>query len=92
MSNLLVIQAVLLDLPLTEVSARYRGQGYGKLKSDTADVVVQALRTMQDKITTLLADRTVLRQVLEQGRTQARTTAQQTLEQVRTILGLLPPS
>ena len=89
-SNLLVIQAVLLDLPLAEVCTRYQGQGYGKLKSDTADVVVTALRDIQTKINTLLYDRTSLRHVLDQGTAQAQATAQQTLNKVRDTLGFLP--
>ena len=89
-SNLLVIQAVLLDLPLTEISARYQGQGYGKLKSDTADIVVDALRTIQGKIAELLSERTTLQAVLAQGTQQAHTTARQTLTNVRAALGFLP--
>ncbi len=89
-SNLLVMQAVLLDLPLAEVCSRYQEQSYGKLKSDTADVVVAALRDIQGKINTLLADRTSLRRILDTGSAQAQATAQQTLNRVRDTLGLLP--
>ena len=88
-SNLLVIQAVLRDLPVAEITACYRGQGYGKLKSDTVDIVVAALRSIQSKINTLLADRAVLQQVLATGTEQAQASAQQTLDQVRAALGLL---
>ena len=91
-SNLLTIQAVLLDLPLTELTSRYQGQGYGKLKSDTADIVITSLHPIQAKITALLADHTTLRQALAAGTAQAQATAQQTLNDVRDALDLLPLS
>lgn len=91
-SNLLVIQAVLLDLPIAEIHARYQGQGYGKLKNDTAEIVVDGLRDIQTKINELLADRTTLQHVLDKGTAQAQTTAQQTLANVRAALDLLPPA
>ena len=88
-SNLLTIQAVLLDLPLTELASRYQGQGYGKLKNDTADIVITSLRPIQEKITALLADHSTLRQVLATGTARAQATAQQTLNDVRAALDLL---
>lgn len=91
-SNLLAIQAALLDQPLAELATSYRGQGYGKLKSDTADIVVDALRPLQREIDALLADHTVLRGVLDRGAAQAQATAQHTLAQVRDALGFLPPA
>lgn len=89
-SNLLVIQAVLLDLPPLEVAARYQNQGYGKLKTDTAEIVIESLREVQAKITELLAERNALYSIAATGAEKARSIAQQTLSRVQEALSFLP--
>lgn len=90
-SNLLVIQAVILDLPIITVCEKYRNQGYGKLKIDTAEVVIQALQGIQKKITELLVNKEHLRQIIIAGTRQAQETARRTLSRVKTAIGFVPP-
>lgn len=88
-SNLLVIQAVIEGHPLETLVDRYRQSNYGKLKNDTADVVIAELQPVRDKIEQLLADRQYLQQILTTGGQQARQCAQTTLARVHQALGLL---
>ena len=89
-SNLLVIQAVILDLPIATVCEKYRNQGYGKLKADTADIVIQALQGIQKKMTELLVDKNYLRKILISGTQQAQETAWHTLSHVKAAIGFMP--
>ena len=89
-SNLLTIQAVILDLPIDTICQRYQTQGYGKLKSDTAEVVISALDGIQTRIKQLLADRGFLRQVLISGTQRAEEVAQHTLQTVSDVIGFVP--
>ena len=88
-SNLLVIQAVIEGQPLDTIVERYRHSNYGKLKSDTAEIVIAELQPVRDKIEQLLAERQYLQQILTAGGQQAGQTAQQTLDRVHQALGIV---
>lgn len=88
-SNLLVIQAVIEGQSIDTVVNRYQHSNYGKLKSDTAEIVIAELQPVRDKIKQLLAERQYLQQVLTAGGQQARQTAQMTLAHVHQVLGIV---
>ena len=89
LSNLLVIQATIEGQPIENIVDRYRHSNYGKLKSDTAEIVIAELQPVRDKIEQLLADRQYLQQILSAGEQQARQRAQTTLARVHQALGLM---
>lgn len=89
-SNLLVIHSVLSGTPVEEVAASFAGRGYGDLKKEVADVVLDRLTPFQRRMTELLDDPAELDRILADGADRAREVAQATMARVREAAGLLP--
>jgi tryptophanyl-tRNA synthetase len=89
-SNLLVIHSVLSGTPVEEVAASFAGRGYGDLKKEVADVVVERLTPFQQRMTELLDDPAELDRILADGADRAREVARATMARVREAAGLLP--
>jgi tryptophanyl-tRNA synthetase len=87
-SNLLSIYASLSNEPVETIAARYNGKGYGALKSDLAEVVVNALAPLQEKMNSYLNDRPRLQSILEQGADKARALARPKLAEIKKRVGL----
>ncbi|MGL4175805.1 MAG: tryptophan--tRNA ligase, partial [Dermatophilaceae bacterium] len=91
-SNLLVIHSLLSATPLPEVEARFAGGGYGDLKKEVAEVVVEAVGPFQQRMAELLDDPAELDRVLADGADRARSVAEATTARVRDAVGLLAPT
>jgi tryptophanyl-tRNA synthetase len=89
-SNLLVIHSVLSGTPVAEVEAAFAGRGYGDLKKEVADVVVEALRPFQVRMAELLDDPAELDRIVAGGAERAGVVAEATMARVRDAVGLLP--
>ncbi|WP_425564904.1 tryptophan--tRNA ligase [Pedococcus bigeumensis] len=89
-SNLLVIHSVLSGVPVEEVAASFAGRGYGDLKKEVAEVVVDRLTPFQQRMAELLDDPAELDRILADGADRAREVAQATMARVRAAAGLLP--
>jgi tryptophanyl-tRNA synthetase len=89
-SNLLSIYSALTRRPLAEIEADYAGKGYGDLKKDLADVVVEAVTPFRAKVLEYLEQPQLLDDVLAEGAEKAREVARATLTRVRDNVGLLP--
>jgi len=81
-SNLLTIYSSLTDRTVTDLEDEYAGRGYGDLKRDLADVVVDFVTPFRDRTLELLEDQQHLMDVLESGRRQASAIAEATLRDV----------
>src|SRR3712207_2314133 len=90
-SNLLAIHAALSGRTLTDLEESYEGKGYGDLKVDVAEVVVEALRPFQRRFAEYGADPAALDAVLADGADRAREIAGPTLERVYDRFGLVRP-
>jgi tryptophanyl-tRNA synthetase len=90
-SNLLTIFSALTGRDVDAIAAEYDGQGYGRLKVDLADVVVEFLTPFQARANAYLADPAELDAVLARGAQKAREIAAGTLARVYDRVGLLPP-
>ena len=90
-TNLLRIYSALARTTVAELEARYADSGYGRLKKDLAEVVVQAFAPIRERTEKLLADEAELDRLLAQGAARASAVAQQTMVLVRDRIGLLPP-
>ena len=86
-SNLLTIFSALTGTAITDLEETYAGRGYGDLKKDLAEVVVDFVTPFRDRTLELLADQTHLLQVLEQGRRSASEVAEATLRDVYQRVG-----
>jgi len=81
-SNLLTIYSALSDRNVTDLEEEYAGRGYGDLKRDLADLVVDFVTPFRDRTLELLEDQQHLMDILESGRKQAAAIADVTLRDV----------
>jgi len=89
-SNLLTIYSALGNVSISELEERYAGKGYGHLKVDLAEVVVDFLAPLREKTQDWLASPERLDEVLASGAARAEEIAAQTMERLRDRMGLLP--
>jgi tryptophanyl-tRNA synthetase len=88
-SNLIEILSVSTGTPIAEVESTYDGRGYGDLKGDVGDAVVELFRPMQERYAELRADEGELRRLLTIGADKARETSAPTLEQMYARMGFV---
>jgi tryptophanyl-tRNA synthetase len=89
-SNLLTIYSALTGRPVSDLVADYDGKGYGDLKKDLADVVVEFLEPFQARVREYLDTPDVLDDLLADGAERVGKLAATTLERVYDRIGLLP--
>lgn len=89
-SNLLTIHSALSGEKVEALVSSFEGRGYGDLKSEVADVVLETLRPLRERTRELLDDRTELERVLAEGAERARSVAAGTLRDVYDRVGFLP--
>ncbi len=90
-SNLLTIYSALSGRPIAELVASYEGKGYGDLKKDLAEVVVEFIAPIQKRTKEYLDDPGQLDKVLAIGADKARAVAAPTLAKVYDRIGFLRP-
>ncbi len=81
-SNLLTIYSALGGHSVSEIEDQYAGRGYGDLKRDLADLVIDFVTPFRDRTLELLEDQQHLMDILEAGRQQASAIAEATLRDV----------
>ncbi len=91
-SNLLTIYSAITGRSIEELEAAYAGAGYGTLKQDLAEQVVEFITPFRDRTFELIEDRTYLDDVLRDGSERARAVASRTLADVLDRVGFLPIS
>ncbi|MFT2017995.1 tryptophan--tRNA ligase [Streptomyces sp. 796.1] len=89
-SNLLTIYATLTGTSIADLERKYEGKGYGALKTDLADVVVDWVAPFRDRTQEYLDDPETLDNILAKGAEKARTVAAETLALAYDKIGLLP--
>ena len=86
-SNLLSIMSALGAGSMESIAAEMAGQGYGALKTRTADCVIAALEPLQQEYKRLIADKTYLQGVLDENAKTANYLATKTLRKVQKKVG-----
>jgi tryptophanyl-tRNA synthetase len=89
-SNLLGIYSAITGQSMSAVETHFQGSGYGALKTELAEAVIEHLRPIAQKTNELLADKAELDGLLAIGATKANELAEQTLAKVYDRIGLLP--
>lgn len=89
-SNLLTIQSAVTGAEIDALVAGYDGRGYGDLKKDTAEAVVEFVTPIKTRVDELLSDRAELESILAAGADRAREVSAKTLQRVYDRLGFLP--
>jgi len=85
-TNLLTIYQLLTGAQAAEVEANFADKGYAALKSELAEVTIEFLRPLQERIQGY--SDAELERILDEGRRRAQETARATLEDVKVRLGL----
>jgi tryptophanyl-tRNA synthetase len=91
-SNLLRIYSALTGSDIETLVGKYAGKGYGDLKKDLAEVVVDYVTPFREKTHQILEDRAYLDGILEQGAEKAGVVARKTLADVYERVGLVAPA
>jgi tryptophanyl-tRNA synthetase len=89
-SNLLSIHSALSGEKVEALEAAFEGRGYGDLKAEVADVVLETMNPLRERTRELLADRTELERILAEGAERAGAVAEATLRDVYDRVGFLP--
>ncbi|GHF16901.1 MULTISPECIES: tryptophan--tRNA ligase [Streptomyces] len=89
-SNLLTIYSTLTGTGIPELEEKYQGKGYGALKTDLAEVMVEWVTPFRARTQEYLDDPETLDAVLAKGAEKARAVAAETLAQAYDKVGFLP--
>jgi tryptophanyl-tRNA synthetase len=88
-SNLLTIQSAVTGTDIDKLVEAYAGRGYGDLKADTADAVVEFVTPVKARVDELVGDSTELEAILKRGAERAIEVSAKTIANVYERLGFL---
>jgi tryptophanyl-tRNA synthetase len=88
-SNLLGIHSAISGRSIDSLVEEFTGQGYGALKAEVAEVVVNAIEPIRERTLELLSDQHELDRLLADGADRANTLAEGTLAKVYDAIGFL---
>ncbi|WP_262699094.1 MULTISPECIES: tryptophan--tRNA ligase [Streptomyces] len=89
-SNLLTIYSTLTGTAIAELERRYEGKGYGALKTDLSEVLVEWVTPFRERTQEYLGDPATLDGILAKGADKARAVAADTLAAAYDKVGFLP--
>ena len=89
-SNLLSIHSALSGEKVEALVSSFEGRGYGDLKSEVAEVVVEAMTPLREGVRALLDDRSELERILADGAERAGAVAEATVRDIYDRVGFLP--
>lgn len=89
LANLLTLYHISTGKPMPEIELNFEGKGYGALKAELADAIIDLLRPIQEKFNNIRADEQYLLSILGAGADSAGIRAKQTLGNIYKNLGLV---
>src|SRR6476620_5268813 len=89
-SNLLRIHSALSGRSIEQLEAEFEGKGYGDLKKEVAEVVVEVASPFRDRTLEILADPAELDRTMAEGAEREREVARASLARVYDRVGFLP--
>ena len=87
--NLLDIYSKLDNKSIDELISIYEGKGYGVLKEDISEVIIENLKPIREKYIDLLNNKDYLEKVYSEGAEKAQDQARKTLRKVYKKVGLI---
>ena len=90
-ANLMNIYSTFTGKSFEEIEAEFAGKGYGAFKPAVGEVVIDALRPIQDETKRILADKAYLESVYREGAQKASYVANKTLRKVYKKIGFVQP-
>jgi tryptophanyl-tRNA synthetase len=91
-NNLLQIYELMSGKSRAEIEAHFAGKGYGALKTEVAEVVIEGLRPIRERYNELMADPAELDRILAIGAEQARAVAEPKIREVMEKIGFVLPA
>ncbi len=88
--NLINIYSKITNVKPETAALNYEGKGYAKLKEDVAEVVIEELKPIQERIDYLLKNKDYLEGIYSIGAQKAEIAARKTLRKVQKKVGFLP--
>lgn len=87
--NLLTIYKLFSDRTEEEIEKKFSGKGYGELKKQLAELIVEKLKPIQTKYRKLIADKSHLDSILTSGANKVQPLAKKKLDEVKEKIGLV---
>jgi tryptophanyl-tRNA synthetase len=91
-SNLLTIYSALTGRDIAELETAYADKGYGDLKKDLGEVLIEFVGPIQKQTQSYMDDPAELDKILTNGAERARAVASKTLATVYDRIGFLAPA
>jgi tryptophanyl-tRNA synthetase len=88
-NNLLEIYELLTGQTRPEIEAHFIGKGYGALKGDVAEVVVEGLRPIRERFNELMSNPDELDRILDDGAARARAVAEPKVQEIKRRVGFI---
>lgn len=88
-TNLLTIYSALAHISIQEAEKHFEGKNYGALKNEVADIVVDTLRPVQEKMNYYMSHKDEIRKIAEQGADKVRAIADAKVKEVKKKMGLI---
>jgi tryptophanyl-tRNA synthetase len=88
-NNLLEIYELLAGRDRLDIEEYFAGKGYGVLKSEVAELVIETLRPIRERYETLMADVSMLDEILQRGAERARAVAEPKVQEVKRKVGFI---
>ncbi|MCL4507159.1 MAG: tryptophan--tRNA ligase [Chloroflexi bacterium] len=88
-NNLLEIYELLTAQRRPEIEAHFAGKGYGALKTEVAEVVVEGLRPIRERFDELMSNPDELDRILDDGAERARAVAAPKMKEIKRKVGFI---
>ena len=88
-NNLLEIYELLSGQKRTEIETHFSGKGYGALKNEVAEIVVEALQPIRERYQIFLADPAELDRTLAEGAEKAKAIAEPKISEIKYKIGFV---
>jgi tryptophanyl-tRNA synthetase len=88
-ANLLTINSVLSGRSIEQLEKHFEGKMYGHLKLETADVIIETLKPIQQKFEQLITQEDYLESLMKAGAEKAREKASRTVAAVYERIGMI---
>lgn len=86
--NLLTIYELFSGLDRPAIENRFEGKGYGQMKSELADLVIDHLNPLQARYRDFVSDPTRIDRLLQEGAARVRPRAEKVISSVKDRMGL----
>lgn len=87
--NLINIISAITNRNPEDIVKDYEGQGYAKLKQDVAEIVVEEIKPIQDRVNQILSDKAYLESIYKKGAEKANYVANKTLRKMQRKIGFI---